>query len=161
MVGWVSRSLSSSLDAVFIFQGMLILCTSFFLLSSCRNKCLLHVLELSRAHIESVALDAALEAVHSCVDPDCRKALKAMVDLFALERIYNDIAFRNDDYIAPEKSKAVRRTVEKLCAELRGVALPLVDAFAIPDHILRAPIALSSAGRVDPYTEYLHAVGFD
>jgi acyl-CoA oxidase len=124
------------------------------------NRCLLHVLALSRAHIESVALDAALKAAQDCVDPDCRTSLKAMVDLFALERIYNDIAFRNDDYIAPEKAKAVRRTIERLCSELRGVAVPLVDAFAIPDHILRAPIALSTSGRVDPYTEYLHAAGF-
>lgn len=119
------------------------------------------MLELSRAHIESFALDAALEATDACIDPDCRKALKAMVDLFALERIYNDIAFRNDDYIAPEKAKAVRRVVEKLCAELRGIALPLVDAFAIPDHILRAPIALSSTSRVDPYIDYLQAIGFE
>ena len=124
------------------------------------NKCLLHVLALARAHVESVALDASLAAVRACVDPDCRKSLKAMADLFALDRIYNDIVFRNDDYIAPEKAKAIARTVEKLCAELRGVAVPLVDAFAIPDHVLRAPIALST-GAHDPYGEYLHAAGFD
>ena len=29
-----------------------------------------------------------------------------MADLFALDRIYSDITFRNDDYIAPEKAKA-------------------------------------------------------
>lgn len=47
-----------------------------------------------------------------------------------------------------------------LRSELRGVAVPLVDAFGIPDHVLRAPIGLSS-GAHDPYGEYLHAVGFD
>ena len=35
------------------------------------------------------------------------------------------------------------------CSEVRGVAVPLVDAFAIPDHILRAPIGLSTT-TVDP-----------
>ena len=40
------------------------------------------------------------------------------------------------------------------------MAVPLVDAFAIPDHILRAPIGLASAA-VDPYGVYLHAAGFD
>ncbi len=32
--------------------------------------------------------------------------VQAMADLFALDRIYSDITFRNDDYIAPEKAKA-------------------------------------------------------
>lgn len=124
------------------------------------NKCLLHVLALARAHVESVALDCMLEGVASCVDPDCRRSLKAMADLYALDRIYNDILFRNDDYIAPEKAKAIKRLIEALCGELRGVAVPLVDSFAIPDFILRAPIGLSS-GAHDPYGDYLHAVGFD
>ncbi|KAL4859226.1 Acyl-coenzyme A oxidase [Chlorella vulgaris] len=124
------------------------------------NKCLLHVLALSRAHIESVMLVEMLAAVDACVDPDCRRSLKALADLFALDRIYNDIIFRNDDYIAPEKAKAIYRLIGSLCGELRGVAVPLVDAFAIPDHILRAPIGLSTAG-VDPYSEYLAAAGFD
>lgn len=123
------------------------------------NRCLLHVLALSRAHIESVALDCFLQAIKDCVDADCRRALKSMADVFALEKIQNDIIFRNDDYIAPEKAKAIQRLIEHLCRELRGVALPLVDSFAIPDHILRAPIGLST-GAVDPYGEYLHAVGF-
>jgi acyl-CoA oxidase len=50
--------------------------------------------------------------------------------------------------------------VEALCGELRGVAVPLVDAFGIPDHILRAPIGLSTQQQ-DPYGHYLQAAGFD
>lgn len=124
------------------------------------NKCLLHVLALSKAHIESVMLDSFMEAVQACPDPDCKKSLKAMADLFALEKIHADIMFRNDDYIAPEKAKAIQRMIENLCSELRGVAVPLCDAFGIPDHILRAPIALSTV-KHDPYGDYLHSVGFD
>ncbi len=41
------------------------------------------------------------------------------------------------------------------------MALQLVDAFAIPDHILRAPIGMSGAAVSDPYKEYLLAAGFD
>ena len=40
------------------------------------------------------------------------------------------------------QAKAIQRLIGTLCGELRGVAVPLVDAFAIPDHILRAPIGL-------------------
>ncbi len=58
---------------------------------------------LSRAHVESVALDCFLAGVDSCVDLECRRSLKAMADLFALDKVYNDITYRNDDYIAPEK----------------------------------------------------------
>jgi acyl-CoA oxidase len=77
-------------------------------------------------------------------------AVQAIADLFALQRIHQDILFRNDDYVAPEKAKAIKRMIEKLCSELRGVCCPLVDAFAIPDFILRAPIGLSTAAK-GPY----------
>lgn len=82
-----------------------------------------------------------------------------MCDLFALQCIADDVMFRNDEYVAPEKAKAITRLIESLCSELRGVAVPLVDAFAIPDHILRAPIGLST-GQHDLFKEYLHGVGF-
>jgi len=77
-------------------------------------------------------------------------AVQAIADLFAPQRIHQDILFRNDDYVAPEKAKAIKRMIEKLCSELRGVCCPLVDAFAIPDFILRAPIGLSTAAK-GPY----------
>eukprot|EP00983_Pelagomonas_calceolata_P061724 1146952-Pelagomonas_calceolata.AAC.4 len=47
------------------------------------------------------------------------------------------------------------------CLLLVGVAVPLVNAFAIPDHILRAPIGLAGSGVSDMYKEYLLAAGFD
>lgn len=116
--------------------------------------------DLARAHIESVALESMYAGVQRCNDPDCRSSLKALADLFALSRIHADILFRNDDYLSPEKAKAVKRMVESLCGELRGVAVALVDAFGIPDHILRAPIGLASAQH-DPYGEYLAATGWE
>jgi acyl-CoA oxidase len=39
------------------------------------------------------------------------------------------------------KARAIRKQVDALCLELRPAALGLVDAFAIPDEILAAPIA--------------------
>lgn len=124
------------------------------------NRCLLHLLDLSRAHVELVAYQALQAQVDACPDPDCRRSLKALADLFALSRIHADILFRNDDYLSPEKAKAIKRIVEQLCLELRGVAVPLVDAFGIPDQILRAPIGLTAVQH-DPYGEYLSSVGWD
>lgn len=71
------------------------------------------------------------------------------------------MSHRNDEYIAPSKAKAIQRLLVELCSELRGVAVPLVNAFAIPDHILRAPIGLTGSGVSDMYKEYLIAAGFD
>lgn len=110
--------------------------------------------------MESVAYEALSSKVAACPDPDCRRSLKALADLFALDRIQADILFRNDDYLSPEKAKAIKRMVELLCEELRGVAVPLVDSFGIPDFVLRAPIGLSAVQH-DPYGEYLATTGWD
>jgi len=62
---------------------------------------------------------------------------------------------------AVPQAKAIQRLIVSLCSELRGVALGLVSAFGVPDHILRAPIGLAAHTGVDMYKEYLLAVGFD
>jgi acyl-CoA oxidase len=84
-----------------------------------------------------------------------------MCDLFALRCIESDIMFRNVDYVAASKAKAIQRLIVQLCSDLRGVAVPLVNAFAIPDHILRAPIGIGATAATDMYKEYLMAAGFD
>jgi acyl-CoA oxidase len=88
-----------------------------------------------------------------------------MSDLFALRCIENDTLFGNEELVAPAKAKAIKakaiiqKLVLTLCSELRGVAVPLVNAFGVPDHIrLRAPIGLGATAGVDMYKEYLHAV---
>ena len=40
------------------------------------------------------------------------------------------------------RCKAVTREVNRLCDEVRGDGAALVDAFGIPDQVLRAPIGL-------------------
>ena len=47
------------------------------------NKCLPHLLALSRAHIESLMLDSFLAAIARCPDADCRRALKVQPTLAA------------------------------------------------------------------------------
>ena len=46
--------------------------------------------------------------------------------------------------LTPARAKAVVATVNELCGELREHAETLVDAFAIPDVVLAAPIGLSN-----------------
>ena len=76
-----------------------------------------------------------------------------------MERIWNDIgSWRNEDYVAPNKAKAIRNLVSQLYVEVRQLALPLIDSFGIPDEILRAPIGLSTEDSL--YEQYLNAIGF-
>ena len=48
-------------------------------------------------------------------------------------------AHLHPDDSAGAKSKAIRDQVNGLCREIRTDARPLVDAFGIPDEVLRAP----------------------
>ena len=83
-------------------------------------------------------------AVASCSDPELAAVLKTLCDLFALSRIEDDRGwFLESRYIEGNKAKAIRKLVNRLCTEVRDQAVPLVDAFAIPDECLGAPIALS------------------
>eukprot|EP00252_Welwitschia_mirabilis_P022679 TRINITY_DN6209_c0_g1_i1.p1 TRINITY_DN6209_c0_g1~~TRINITY_DN6209_c0_g1_i1.p1 ORF type:complete len:688 (-),score=124.73 TRINITY_DN6209_c0_g1_i1:361-2424(-) len=122
------------------------------------NKCLNHLVTLAESHIESVILERFIEGVNSCRDSNARAVLKLLCDLYALDRIWNDIGtYRNVDYVAPNKAKAILKLTESLSFEVRNVAKELVDAFGIPDFMLRAPIGMQSG----QYTEYTTSfVGF-
>ncbi|XP_050368003.1 acyl-coenzyme A oxidase 2, peroxisomal [Argentina anserina] len=122
------------------------------------NRCLNHLLTLAESHIESVILAKFIEAVQNCPDPSSRAALKLVCDLYALERIWKDIGtYRNVDYVAPNKAKAIHKLTAYLSFRVRNIAGELVDAFDIPDYVTRAPIAMQS----DAYSQYTQHVGFN
>ncbi|GFZ18595.1 acyl-CoA oxidase 2 [Actinidia rufa] len=123
------------------------------------NRCLNHLLTLAESHIESVILAKFIEAVQSCPDPSSQAALKLVCDLYALDRIWNDIGtYRNVDYVAPNKAKAVHKLSEYLSFQVRNIAKELVDAFDLPDHVIRAPIGMQSTA--EAYSQYTQYVGF-
>ncbi|KAL9229724.1 hypothetical protein vseg_005160 [Gypsophila vaccaria] len=122
------------------------------------NRCLNHLLTLAESHIESVILAKFIEAVKRCPDESSRAALKLACDLYALDRIWNDIGtYRNVDYVAPNKAKAIHKLVDYLSFQVRNVAKELVDAFDLPDYVTRAPIAMQS----EAYSQYTQHVGFE
>ncbi|KAK3120489.1 hypothetical protein QOZ80_9AG0688550 [Eleusine coracana subsp. coracana] len=121
------------------------------------NRCLNHLLTLAESHIESVILAKFIEAVKSCPDEKTRQVLKLVCDLYALDRIWKDIGtYRNVDYVAPNKAKAIHKLTDYLSYQVRLVARELVDAFDLPDVIIRAPIGLQS----EAYAQYTQHVGF-
>ncbi|KAJ6682596.1 ELECTRON TRANSPORT OXIDOREDUCTASE [Salix koriyanagi] len=112
---------------------------------------------LQKSHIESVILAKFIETVEKCPDASTRAALKLVCDLYALNQIWNDIGtYRNVDYVAPNKAKAIHKQTDYLSFQVRNIAKELVDAFDLPDHVTRAPIAMQS----EAYAQYTHFVGF-
>ncbi|KVH92214.1 Acyl-CoA dehydrogenase/oxidase [Cynara cardunculus var. scolymus] len=116
------------------------------------NRCLNHLLTLAESHVETVILENFIEAIKSCPDASSRAALKLVCDLYALNRIWNDIGtYRNVDY-------AIHKLAEYLSFQVKNIARELVDAFDLPDYVTRAPIGKQSLG--EAYTEYTQYVGF-
>jgi acyl-CoA oxidase len=100
-----------------------------------------HVLAAARAHIDRLVVESFARAVDRCEDPASKAALDKLFDLHALSVIERDRGwfFEHGRMTAP-RAKLITRSVNRLCAEVREHAELLVDAFAIPDEVLAAPI---------------------
>ncbi|MEV6874727.1 acyl-CoA dehydrogenase [Amycolatopsis sp. NPDC051128] len=103
-----------------------------------------HVLRAGRVHVERLILSAFASAIERCEDPDARTLLERVCDLYALSAIEEDLAwFLGHGRLTASRAKAVTAAVNSLCSELRPHARTLVDAFAIPDQFLAAPMLRS------------------
>lgn len=103
-----------------------------------------HVLRAGRVHVERLVLEAFAAAVERCEDPDARTLLERVCDLYALSAIEEDLAwFLGHGRLTASRAKAVTSAVNRLCSELRPHARTLVDAFAIPEQFLAAPMLVS------------------
>jgi len=101
-----------------------------------------HAIALAEAHVEAEVLERFISAIAACEDESLRSVLDLVCDLYALHRIDAGRGwFQAHGYLEDPKAKAIRKLVNKLCAELRSQAVPLVDSFGIPDELLAAPIA--------------------
>lgn len=66
-----------------------------------------------------------------------------MNQLYALSQIEKNKAwYLEDGYMEAVKTKAIRKIVNQLCWDIRPDAVALVNAFAIPDSCLAAPIVV-------------------
>jgi acyl-CoA oxidase len=102
-----------------------------------------HAVNAARAHTERVLLEAFTAAVEAYEEGPVKNALGRMCDLYALYAIEQDRGYLQEHgRLTGPRCKAVTREVNRLCDEVRGDAEALVDAFGIPDQVLRAPIGL-------------------
>lgn len=54
--------------------------------------------------------------------------------------------------------QAIHKLTEYLCFQVRNIARELVDAFDLPDYVVRAPIGLQAAD--EAYSQYTQLAGF-
>ena len=103
--------------------------------------CQTHMIALAEAFIERVMLQHFLEKVNSLPEGKEREALSRLYQLYALHTIeLHKGWYLESDYMTGGKTKAIRRQVDQLCAEVRKDAAALVEAFKIPEPLLAANI---------------------
>jgi acyl-CoA oxidase len=110
------------------------------------DECQDHALALARAHTERFVVETFQEV--ATAEP----LLEPLCALYGLFRIESDLAwFLENGFLAPAKSRAIRKTINELVRELAPLANDLVEAFGIPSQCL-GPLAdrayLESSGLV-------------
>jgi len=92
-----------------------------------------HVMHTARAHIDRTVLEAFIAGIDRCEEPEARRILEMVCDLYALNVIEADKAwFIENRLLSTERAKAVTRGINERCRTLRPHAETLVDAFGIP-----------------------------
>ncbi|MFJ2955125.1 acyl-CoA dehydrogenase [Streptomyces sp. NPDC087270] len=99
-------------------------------------------LELVDAYGTRRAAEAYLAAVGRVGDATTRGVLDQLFRLFALQRLAPHAGtLLADGHLTAEAVRELRPAVDRISADLAPHALALVEAFAVPDGILQAPIA--------------------
>jgi acyl-CoA oxidase len=102
-----------------------------------------HLVQVGFAYIERIILEQFIEQINKTNNAGCKATLKKLCDLFALSQIdKNKGWYLEQGYMEGVKTKAIRKMVNQLCWEIRQDAVPLTDAFNIPESCLAAPIAV-------------------
>ncbi|CAN5136172.1 acyl-CoA dehydrogenase [soil metagenome] len=101
-----------------------------------------HLVQVAFAHVERVILEQFIHQVEHTADVACKAVLKKLCQLFALSQIEKNRGwYLESGYMEGAKTKAIRKMVNHLCWDIRQEAVPLVNAFGIPESCLSAPIA--------------------
>lgn len=101
-----------------------------------------HLIDVAEAHVERVILEQFIHQIGETKDAGCRAVLTKLCQLFALSQMEKNKGwYLESGYMEQVKTKAIRKLVSQLCWDIRQEAVPLVDAFKIPESCLSAPIA--------------------
>ncbi|RZJ68318.1 MAG: acyl-CoA oxidase [Flavobacterium sp.] len=99
------------------------------------------MMDVANAYLERVILEQYHAFITTVSDADIKNRLVQLAQLFALSLIEGHKGwYLEDGYMESAKTKAIRKLVNQLCWDIRQDAVPLVDAFAIPQSCLGAQI---------------------
>ena len=102
-----------------------------------------HAANAARVHMSRVLLQSFQAAVAEAEGEPEHRPLTQLCDLYALSELEADKGFYMEHgRLSSPRCKTITREVNRLCDAVRGEAGALVDAFAIPDAVLAAPIGL-------------------
>ena len=100
-----------------------------------------HVLHAAQAHIDRIVLEAFVAGIASCENPEAKRMLGMLCDLYALSMIEKAKAwYMEHRYLSSERAKAVTRGINERCRSLRPYAQVLVDGFGIPEQFRDVPM---------------------
>ena len=107
-------------------------------------KCQTHMISLARAYVERLVYREMIKKLDTLTASPEKEMLQKITSYYALHCINEDKGwFLETDYMDGTKSKAIRRTLNKLTQELRPEVGALVDAFGISEETLNAEILKS------------------
>jgi acyl-CoA oxidase len=108
-----------------------------------------HAADAARAWMDLVALEAFARAIDALDEPQTKRAMTLVCDLYAMQTIESEKGFYQEHgRLNAPRCKAITREVNRLCNRVMAHSELLVDAFGIPDEILHAPIGLHEEGSV-------------
>jgi len=106
-----------------------------------------HVIAAANAHVERFVLQAFIDKVASVPEGPSKVALGLLCDLFALSTLEADRAWwMEHGRMSTPRGKAVSREVMDLCRKVRPLAVDFVNAFGIPEPMLRSEQLLGWEG---------------
>ncbi|MDE2982553.1 MAG: acyl-CoA dehydrogenase family protein [Gemmatimonadota bacterium] len=109
------------------------------------NECQDHLITLARAYVDRIAMEASVAALAGSAEGEGKDLVGEVMTLYGLATLEKHRAwYLEAGYFEPAKSEAVRREVNRRCNHLAPRAVELVDAFGIPDELIRAPIGVDS-----------------
>lgn len=104
-----------------------------------------HMLQIAFAYLDRVLLEQFQLRLNNA-DESLKEVLTKLYNLFALNKIQENKAwYLEQGYMEGSKTKAIRKLANQLCWEIRQDAVPLTDAFNIPENCL-APIITTKSG---------------
>jgi acyl-CoA oxidase len=104
-------------------------------------KCQTHMISLAKAYVERLVYREMIKKLDTLEASTEKDMLQKITTYYALHTIYEDKGwYLEADYMDGSKTKAIRRTLNKLTQELRPEVGALVDSFGISDETLNAEI---------------------